>query len=143
MAEGDLLMSRSERDRTHVVRQVVEHRLSQREASDRLGVGVRQLKRLVRSWKLQGDAGLVSRQRGRASHNRLPEALRAQVTALLREKYPDFGPTLAAEKLLALEGIKISRETIRKMQVAMGLWKPKSRTGQACVSTARAASAIW
>ena len=57
MAEGDLLMSRSERDRAHVVRQVVEHRLSQREASDRLGVGVRQLKRLVRSWKLQGDAG--------------------------------------------------------------------------------------
>ena len=69
--------------------------------------------------------GQVSRQRGRASHNRLPEALRPRATALLREKYPDFGPTLAAEKLLALEGIQISRETIRKMQVAMGLWKPK------------------
>jgi transposase-like protein len=69
-------MSRSERDRAHVVRQVVEHRLSQCEASERLGIGIRQLKRLVRSWKRQGDGGLVSRQRGRVSHNRLPEALR-------------------------------------------------------------------
>jgi transposase len=127
MGEGNLLMSCSERDRAHVVRQVVEFRLGQREASERLGIGVRQLKRLVRSWRRQGDAGLVSRQCGRASHNRLPEALRTQVTAVLREKYPDFGPTLAAEKLLALEGINVSRETIRQMQMAMGLWKPKSR----------------
>jgi transposase len=93
MAEGDLLMSGSERDRGHVVRQVLEHRLGQREASERLGIGVRQLKRLVRSWQRQGDAGLVSRQRGRASHNRLPEALRTRVMALPRDKYPDFGPT--------------------------------------------------
>ena len=127
MAEGDLLMSGAERDRAHVVCQVFEHRLGQREASERLGIGIRQLKRLVRRWKRQGDAGLVSRQRGHASHNRLPEALRARVIALLRDKYPDFGPTLAAEKLLEVDGVKVSRETIRQMQVAMGLWKPKSR----------------
>ena len=127
MAEGDLVMSVSERDRAHVVRQVLEHRLSQREASERLGISVRQVKRLLRAWRRQGDAGLVSRQRGRASHNRLPETLRTQVMALLRDKYPDFGPTLAAEKLLELDGVKVSRETIRQMQVASGLWRPKRR----------------
>jgi transposase len=127
MAEGDLVMSVRERDRAHIVRQVIEHRLSQREASERLGIGVRQFKRLLRSWRRQGDAGLVSRQRGRVSHNRLPEALRAEIMALLRDKYPDFGPTLAAEKLLELDGIKVSRESIRQMQVALGLWKPKRR----------------
>jgi hypothetical protein len=61
------------------------------------------------------------------SHNRLPETLRAQVMTLLRDKYPDFGPTLAAEKLLERDGIKVSRETIRQMQIACGLWKPKQR----------------
>jgi transposase len=127
MAEGDLVMSISERDRAHVVRQVIEHRLSQLEASERLGIGVRQVKRLVRSWRRHGDAGLVSRQRGVVSHNRLAETLRAQVMALLRDKYADFGPTLAAEKLLERDGIKVSRETIRQMQVALGLWKPKQR----------------
>jgi hypothetical protein len=89
MGEGNLLMSCSERDRAHVVRQVIEHRLGQREASERLGIGVRtggydavrsciqgsrtgpSAQTLVLCWKHQGDAGLVSRQRGRASHNRL------------------------------------------------------------------------
>jgi len=127
MAEGNLVMSASERDRSHVVREVIEHRLSQREASERLGISVRQVKRLLRCWRRQGDAGLVSHQRGRASHNRLPETLRTQIMALLRDKYPDFGPTLAAEKLLELDGIKVSRETIRQMQATSGLWKPKRR----------------
>ena len=46
---------------------------------------------------------------------------------LLRDKYPDFGPSLAAEKLLELDGLKLSRESIRQMQMALGLWKPKRR----------------
>ena len=46
---------------------------------------------------------------------------------LLRGKYAGFGPTLAAEKLAEIEGIAISRESIRRLQIAFGLWKPKSR----------------
>jgi hypothetical protein len=53
--------------------------------------------------------------------------LDARIRVLVRDKYPDFGPTLAAEQRLEPEGIKISRESIRQMQVAMGLWRPKSR----------------
>jgi len=120
-------MSGKERDLGYLIRQTVGHRLSQREAAERLGISVRQFKRLIRSWKQDGDAGLLSRQRGRASHNRLAEEQRARITELLKDKYPDFGPTLAAEKLLELEGIKVSRETIRQLQVTLSLWKAKSR----------------
>ena len=120
-------MSKEERDRSFLVRQSVEGRLGQREASERLGISVRQFKRLVCRWKREGDAGLVSRQRGRASHNRLAERDRARVAALLTEKYADFGPTLAAEKLLELEGIEISRESVRRMQIELRQWKPKTR----------------
>ena len=48
MAGGLLLMSGQERERSHVVRQAVEHHLSQQEGAERLGIGVRQFKRLVR-----------------------------------------------------------------------------------------------
>jgi transposase len=95
-----LAMSASERERACLVRQAVRGELSQREAAERLGIGVRQFKRLVRAWRSQGDAGLVSRQRGRPSHRRMSAAVRARIEALLREKYADFGATLAAEKLL-------------------------------------------
>ncbi|MGC8469725.1 MAG: ISNCY family transposase, partial [Acetobacteraceae bacterium] len=120
-------MSVSERDRAHIVRQAVEHSLSQREGAERLGIGIRQFKRLVRSWRQAGDAGLVSRQRGGPSHNRLEEEQRERIAELLRESYADFGPTLAAEKLKEREGIRVSRETIRQIQVRLGLWRPKKR----------------
>jgi transposase len=127
MVELGLWMSIVERERAHLVRQTLELCLGQREASERRGISVRQFKRLVQAWKKQGDAGVVSRQRGRASNNRLAEGVRTRIALLLKDKYPDFGPTLAAEKLLELEGIKVSVETIRQMQVQLGLWKPKGR----------------
>jgi transposase len=120
-------MSEEERGRAFVVRQSVEGRLGQREASERLGISIRQFKRLVCSWKREGDAGLVSRQRGRASHNRLADEDRARIAELLAEKYVGFGPTLAAEKLLELDGIEVSREFIRRLQIELRQWKPKAR----------------
>src|SRR6202051_860201 len=127
MADGGLLMSGSERDRAFLVRQAVEGRLGQREASERLGISVRQFKRLVRAWRSDGDAGLVSRQRGRPSHRRMSEALRSRIGGLLKEKYADFGATLASEKLLELDGIKVSVEMVRRIQIGLRLWRPKPR----------------
>ena len=127
MATGGLWMSTKERERSHVIRQTQEGHLSQRAASERLGIGVRQVKRLVRLWKQHGDAGLVSRQRGRLSNHRLAAGQRDRIGVLLAEKYPDFGPTLAAEKLSEREGITVSAETVRQMQIALGLWRPKKR----------------
>ena len=54
MAEGLLTMSVAALERSHVVRQAVEDRLSQQEGAERLGIGVRQFKRLVRTWKRDG-----------------------------------------------------------------------------------------
>lgn len=127
MVGGVVSMSGEERERAFVVRQAIEGRLSQREASERLGIGVRQFKRLVRNWRVGGDGGLVSRQRGRPSHRRMAEDLRERICALLKEKYADFGATLAAEKLAELDRIKVSIETVRRLQVELGLWRPKKR----------------
>ncbi len=120
-------MSIEERERSHLMRQTQAKHLSQRQASERLGIGVRQFKRLVRSWKQQGDAGLVSRQRGRASNNRPAPGEHKRIAELLRDKYPDFGPTLAVEKLLERDGVAVSAETVRQIQIAMGLSRPKKR----------------
>lgn len=127
MVGGVISMSGAERERAHLVRQAIEGHLSQREASERLGIGVRQFKRVVHAWRTHGDAGLVSRQRGRPSHRRLPDDLRTRISALLREKYADFGATLAAEKLRELDRIKVSAETVRRLQINLGLWRPKQR----------------
>jgi transposase len=120
-------MSSVERERLVSVSQVASGRLRQGVAAERLGICVRQVKRLLRAYRDRGDAGLVSLRRGRPSNRRLDAGVSARVKVLLLDKYRDFGPTLTAEKLAELEGISVSRETVRGLQIELGVWKPKQR----------------
>jgi hypothetical protein len=49
--------------------------------------------------------------------------LREIVLALYREQYWDFGPTLAAEKLVERDGYEVDHETLRRWLLTAGLWK--------------------
>ncbi len=125
---GDIwAMSLQERERAGVVRAISAGRLLQREGAEQLGICLRQMKRLVRSWRDLGDAGLVSRQRGRVSPLRFSAATELQIVTLLRGRYEGFGPTLAAEKLCERDQISISRESVRRLQIKHKLWRPKRR----------------
>jgi transposase len=137
MAGWVLVMRGSERDRAFLARQAVDGLVNQREASEHLGVSVRQFKRLVRAWRFDGDASLVSRQRGRPSHRRMSEALRTRIGGLLKEKYADFGPTLATEKLLGLDGIKMSVEMVRRIQMDLASGGRRRGARGGCSSCAR------
>jgi len=124
---GILGMSAAERERCFVIRCVVAAELSQRVGAERLGICVRQVKRLVRAFRAEGDKGLVSCQRGRVSPRRMEPGLRARIVALLGDKYAGFGATLAAEKLLDPEGIAVSREAVRRLQIEFGMHRAKRR----------------
>ena len=125
--QEDIRMSAEERERAYCVRQVVEKKLRQAEMAERLGIGKRQVIRLVKLWRKEGDKGLISRRRGKESPRRLQVEKRARIEALLKERYPDFGATLASEKLAEVDGIAVSHETVRQMQIKLKLWKPKAR----------------
>ena len=128
MSGGVLSMSEAERDRGFLVREAIACHIGQGEASERLGVSVRQFKRLVRAWKDAGDVGLVSRHRGRRSNNRMAADKRRRLCALLQDEiYRGFGATLMAETLLEREGLQVSAETVRQIQIELGLWRPKAR----------------
>lgn len=127
MAEGLYTLSRGELDRVGVIEAAAAGRLRQSEAAKQIRLSVRQVKRLVRRFRGQGAAGLASRRRGRPSNNRVSDQLRAQAVALVRERYADFGPTLAHEKLTELHGLQLSVETLRKLMIEAELWQPKRR----------------
>jgi transposase len=126
--DGDIVaMSAKERERAHVIRQVADRRLRQALAAEQLGIGIRQVKRLVSAYRRRGDQGLVSGRRGKPSNNRLPPETVARMEHALRERYAGFGPTLASEKLLEHEGLDVSAETVRQAQMRLGLWQAKRR----------------
>lgn len=126
MAAGELLkMSGRELTRLEVVQSVLDRRMRQREAAGRLGLSVRQVKRLVKAYRSIGASGLVSRRRGRPSNRRIPEAEKLRFTALVQELYRDFGPTLAAEYLARDHGFRRSVETLRGWMIEAEIWEAK------------------
>ncbi len=120
-----LPMSNREITRLEAMQRIKDKRLTQKEAARMLGISVRQVKRLYRAYKVQGARGLVSQRRGKPSNHRLEAATIQRAINLIYERYRDFGPTLAHEKLTEVHGLKLSDESVRRLMIAEGLWKPK------------------
>lgn len=120
-----LTMSNQELTRIEVMQRLKDKRLTQKEAGEMLGLSMRQVKRLFRAYKRQGAKGLISARRGKESNNRLDEQIVRKTIDLIYEHYRDFGPTLAHEKLVEVHKLKISDESVRKIMIAEGIWKPK------------------
>ena len=118
-------MSAKELSKLEVMQRLSEKRMSQREAGAMLHLSTRQIKRLLKAYRQKGAAGLVSKHRGRKSNNRLSERVKKQALNLLKTKYQGFGPTLAHEKLVEKDKLKLSDESVRKLMIAEDLWKPR------------------
>jgi transposase len=120
-----LNMSNREITRLEIMQRLKEKRLTQKEAAGMLGISTRQVKRLWRAYRKRGAAGLVSKRRGKPSNNRLDAGVAQQALDWIKEKYEDFGPTLAHEKLSEVHKLKLSRESVRRIMIEEGVWKPK------------------
>jgi transposase len=118
-------MSKRELTRLEVMQRLKDKRLTQKEAARMLGLSLRQVKRLFRAYKAKGAAGLVSQRRGQPSNHQLDPTTLQRAIDLIYERYHDFGPTLAHEKLTEIHALRLSRESVRRIMVAEGLWKPK------------------
>lgn len=122
-----VMMTMRDLDRLKCIQGVVDRQLKVYQAAERLGLTSRQVLRLVRRYNAEGPIGLVDRHRNRPSNSRLKADLADRAFEILRSQYPDFGPTLAAEKLRERHGIGLAVETVRQLMVAGGLWLPRKQ----------------
>lgn len=102
-----------------VMLEVKAAKLSLVEAAQVLGLCYRQTKRVWGRYREQGDKGLVHRLRGKPGARAKPAKTKARILARYAQRYPDFGPTLAAE-YLAQEGLGVDHETLRRWLLATG-----------------------
>jgi transposase len=118
------LIAMSERDlqRIEVLSKVVERRMTIVSAAHILALSPRQVRRLLERLQTDGAAAIRHKARGRPSNNRISGGVRDYALAIVRERYADFGPTLAAEKLTEQHGLTVSRETLRQWMAEAGLW---------------------
>ena len=121
------IMSDKELARLEVLRDLTSGRLTVSTAAELLGLERRQVQRLAKAYQDHGATALVSKKRGRPSNRQMPESLKAQTLAVIRERYADFGPTFAAEKLHELHDLSVSRETLRAWMIEDGLWQTRKK----------------
>jgi transposase-like protein len=128
MAGEDMVMvGQGELKRLHVIQKVLERIIKQVEAAEILLLSGRQIRRIVKRIRSEGDRGIVHRSRGKPSNRRTPDKVKNKVIRLYRTQYRDFGPTLASEKLSERDGIGISDETLRKWLLEAGDWKKRRK----------------
>jgi hypothetical protein len=119
--EDRVIMSVKELRRVHVIRQTMEKTLTQVKAGTLLGLTPRHIRRLIERVAQAGDQGLAHRGRGKPSNRQIPEKVQTKALTLYAQRYGDFGPTLAAEKLAERHGIAVHAETLRGWLLAKGV----------------------
>lgn len=122
-----ITLSKREQFRYDILMRLIAQAITTAEASTLLRLSPRQTRRLKARVRQFGQSALRHGLAGRPSNRRLPERDRRRLASLLRRHYPDFGPTLAAEKLREQHGLDHDATTIRDLMIAEGLWQPRSK----------------
>ncbi len=122
MAGKDIIaMTQGELKRLHVIRKALDKSITQIEAANIIGLCLRQVQRIVRAVRTEGDKGIINKARGKTSNKALPDKIKCRALKLYKEKYHDFGPTLGSEKLFEIDKIKLNDETLRLWLLQAGI----------------------
>jgi len=127
MEQKLISMSKKELSRYDVIKDLIDNKINGTDASKQIGVSVRHVKRLKAKVIKFGIAGLAHKNRGRSGNRKLSNETIKRIKKHLKEKYYDFQPTHATEKLKEDDKIKTNKETVRQIMAEMGLWKIKPR----------------
>ena len=117
-----------ETQRQETINRLIKKRLSEEDARKLIGLkSVRQIRRIKKRVVKEGIKGVAHRNRGRPGNRKFDEKFTNMIMTIVKEKYYDFKPTFAAEKLFEIHNLKINKESLRQKMTKEGLWKPRSR----------------
>ena len=117
------MLSTNEQHRLGIIRSAISRKTTNSEAAKVLGVSERHVKRLKASFRKYGEGTVIHRLKNKVSNNSFPPTFKESVLRIIREKYTDFGPSFASEKLAEEDGLKVNPETLRLWMIKEGLWK--------------------
>ena len=121
------VMTTIERLRLIVIEELVGNIINGTTAANRLNLSIRQVKRLKKKFKEKGHDGLIHGSRGRTGVRKTDVSLENNIVGIIKDKYYDFGPLMAWEKIKHIHQINIGRETIRTIMIRHNIWKSKKR----------------
>jgi transposase len=121
-------LTMKELKRIHVIHEINAGRMTAKQAAQGLGLSIRQVRRLIKKQRYQGDASLAHGNRGKPSAHKLKEEVRAQILELVEKKYRDYNDSHLTEILNGPPyDLRVSRSTVRTLRREVGLESPRKR----------------
>ena len=127
MRQETFTLSQRELQRVSVISQCLQERLAVGRAAELLALTPRHIQRLKSRYRQGGEAAMAHASRGRPSPRRTPEPVRRRILHLARTRYAGFNDHHLSEKLAEVEGVSLSRETLRRLLRQNGLGSPRKR----------------
>ena len=125
-----IVMTSKELSRYEVIQRLLKKEINGTQACLQMDLSVRQVKRLKSRVAKEGPMGIVHQSRGAPGNRKMDDDKLKNIQDAIKERYSDFGPTFAAEKLLENHGIEVSVEKVRQIMTKIGLWQPKLKRKQ-------------
>ena len=129
MTQNLICMTQKELSRYDIIKNLIDGEINGSEAASQIGVSTRHIRRLKKKVDKQGIEVLAHGNRGRISNRRIDDKIIDEAKGHLNDKYADFKPLFASEKLAEIHNINLSSETVRQIMIAEKMWKPRPRKG--------------
>lgn len=116
-----------EQEKLSVIKDAIKGTITNELAATKLQLSVRQIKRLKKKVRDDGNTAIIHQLKGKNSNHHINDIIKDEAVDLLKKKYADFKPTFASEKLAENHDIAISYQTARRWMTKEGLWKPRKQ----------------
>lgn len=116
-------LTAKEQERFNVLNSLIKGKLTNAQAATVLRLSLRQVKRLKKKFREKGASAVVHQLKGGGGNHHIDLSIKEKALNLVKEKYPDFNPTFASEKLAEQQGLTVNSQTLRKWMIQAGLWK--------------------
>ncbi|PIP74602.1 MAG: hypothetical protein CO135_01525 [Candidatus Levybacteria bacterium CG_4_9_14_3_um_filter_35_16] len=120
-------LTKREEEKLVVINDCLSRKITKAQAATILGISTRQVKRLKSKVRESGTLAVIHRLKGRQSNHHIEETTKDKALTVIKEKYADFKPTFATEKLAENHNIHISYGTTRLWMIEEKLWKPRKQ----------------
>ena len=122
-----IIMTQKELSRYEIIQRLIRKEINGTEAAKQLSLTIRQVKNIKARVIKEGSKGIIHRTRGRVGNRRIKPEIIEKAKYWLKNRYHDFQPTFASEKLNEEQKILLSKEKVRQLMTELGLWKPRPR----------------
>lgn len=127
MSQKMISMTREELSRYDIIQNLINRAIKADDAAKQTNLSIRQVQRIKKEVIIRGVEGVIHKNRGRESNNKINYQEIKKIKDLLKNKYSFCGPSFAQEKLEEIHQIKVGKETIRQIMITIGIWTPKPR----------------